>query len=307
MLLVLFYFFFQAKQQHNNHKGQEKGKKNGMCYLVQEALYQTLEERPSGSFSFMPVGLTIQKTGILVDIADVSGTVNDVADMVQHDFDDRDASPKLGTGVSELRLSPIHFHLAEFPNLNLERLLPSSPPLLPVVFVLLCRSKLSLSSCWNHHDSWWSIHCAPKNWWPFCLLLSHFPSPSNARDWDPCWFPFVGETWDGHNQSCSPVDSNTSILFSSLGFNCLFYFHEEGSALGNFCLLQFRSWHPGSNQDVFSVCHQVHDNSGDVTQQAHTITKSCQSMVHSSLDRDNIIPAVGMGQPVGRRPVLGHR
>lgn len=43
----LCYFTFSSRlsSSNNNHKGQEKGK-NGMCYLVREALYQTLEERP---------------------------------------------------------------------------------------------------------------------------------------------------------------------------------------------------------------------------------------------------------------------
>ncbi|XP_074578230.1 uncharacterized protein LOC141834774 isoform X1 [Curcuma longa] len=50
----------------------------------------------------------------------------------------------------------------------------------------------------------------------------------------------------------------------------------------------------------------VHNGSGDVTEQAQTITKICQNMVHSSLDGGDTIPAGGMGQPVGRRPVLGH-
>ncbi|KAG6492398.1 hypothetical protein ZIOFF_047361 [Zingiber officinale] len=176
----------------------------------------------------MPVGFTTQKTGILVDISDVSGTANDVADMVQHDFDDRDATSI--TWDSQSRASQV----AEITMI---------------------------------HGDQFTAH------------------------------PKIDDPFAGY--------SLISLLPRTLGIGL----HADSPSLEKHemgtikAVLQSIVIPPSCSPLSAST---VHDGSGDVTEQAQTITKNCQNMVHSSLDGDNTIPAGGMGQPVGRRPVLGH-
>ncbi|XP_042411861.1 uncharacterized protein LOC122001270 isoform X1 [Zingiber officinale] len=168
--------------------------------------YQTLEERSSDSFSFMPVGFTTQKTGIL----------------------------------------RCHFY-------NLGQL-----PLLSCLSFLSCSVSQSRASQVAE------------------ITMIH------------------GDQFTAHPKIDDPFAgySLISLLPRTLGIGL----HADSPSL--------EKHEMGTIKAVLQSI--VHDGSGDVTEQAQTITKNCQNMVHSSLDGDNTIPAGGMGQPVGRRPVLGH-
>lgn len=83
----------QAKQKRNNRKGKEKGREERPVVAVQDKL---LEEDPGSDIKdsmIEEVEPVLEKSGMLEDVSDVSDSVDGVAEVLQPDSEDRDASP----------------------------------------------------------------------------------------------------------------------------------------------------------------------------------------------------------------------
>ncbi|XP_015887974.3 TNF receptor-associated factor homolog 1a [Ziziphus jujuba] len=83
----------QAKQKRNNRKGKEKGREERPVVAVQDKL---LEEDPGSDIkdsTIEEVEPVLEKSGMLEDVSDVSDSVDGVAEVLQPDSEDRDASP----------------------------------------------------------------------------------------------------------------------------------------------------------------------------------------------------------------------
>lgn len=83
----------QAKQKRNNRKGKDKGREERLIVAVEDKLE---EENPSNEIedsTIEDVEPVLEKSGILEDVSDVSDSVDGVAEVLQPDSEDRDASP----------------------------------------------------------------------------------------------------------------------------------------------------------------------------------------------------------------------
>ncbi|KAH8495650.1 hypothetical protein Peur_055651 [Populus x canadensis] len=83
----------QAKQKRNNRKGKNKGREDRSGVAVVDKYQESNLSNENKEFAVEEVRPVMEKPEVLEDVSDVSDSVDGVAEVLQHDSEDRDASP----------------------------------------------------------------------------------------------------------------------------------------------------------------------------------------------------------------------
>lgn len=84
---------FQAKQKRNNRKGKDKGRDERPIAAVHDKHQEDIPLDGKKDSNMEEVQTIAEKPDILEDVSDVSDSVDGVAEVIQLDSEDRDASP----------------------------------------------------------------------------------------------------------------------------------------------------------------------------------------------------------------------
>ncbi|KAJ6721770.1 TNF RECEPTOR-ASSOCIATED FACTOR-like protein 1A [Salix viminalis] len=83
----------QAKQKRNNRKGKDKGREDRSGVAVVDKYHESNLSIENKELAVEEVQPVMEKPEVLEDVSDVSDSVDGVAEVLQHDSEDRDASP----------------------------------------------------------------------------------------------------------------------------------------------------------------------------------------------------------------------
>ncbi|KAB5537624.1 hypothetical protein DKX38_015157 [Salix brachista] len=83
----------QAKQKRNNRKGKDKGREDRSGVAVIDKYHESNLSIENKELAVEEVQPVMEKPEVLEDVSDVSDSVDGVAEVLQHDSEDRDASP----------------------------------------------------------------------------------------------------------------------------------------------------------------------------------------------------------------------
>ncbi|KAJ6719454.1 TNF RECEPTOR-ASSOCIATED FACTOR-like protein 1A [Salix purpurea] len=83
----------QAKQKRNNRKGKDKGREDRSGVAVIDKYHESNLSIENKELAVEEVQPVMEKPEVLEDVSDVSDSVDGVAEVLQHDSEERDASP----------------------------------------------------------------------------------------------------------------------------------------------------------------------------------------------------------------------